>query len=606
MNRTFPWLAVLSFALLLSACTPVRWFRADTRGKRDFSMDPRRTFQEVDFRDMLAAPQSYKGMDVKFTAMMNRRDENVWEPYYSSMSETEFSSFSIWTTDAEIWTENGWLSSLPTVYVRKDNPNLNDFFEVRRFEIAVIRATVRTDFQDLPWLEVHYIDPIENPRYAPAAVSALVRGLREVKENRNGAAIGSLESALDGTLSGRARFTAHMNLGALYMDRAGVSGSVGDYKAAVGNYGRAVGLNRGDREAAAALKSAEEKLYQRRLTLGLLGDEEAEVPRVSLDAQIQRMREELKAAKEAVDKAGALYSADANLLQKAEEAEERLGELRLRHEEIEAALKNRTEEVAVLKEENEKIAVSAGPVAEENKKLRADLDAAVRDRDEYMKRVEDLKTLDQSAAELDSERDRLKAEAEEARMKTEKLQTRITRLQDAAATLTKEKEELQEELSSQGGDKARIQELREEISGKDQAIGTLKNDVTALTEERNELKALVDASDQDTTDRLNEAQNKINERDATIRDLQKQIGEKSGEITAMEESRAALVKERDQLKEHLAEDGTDVNQIESLHKSITEKDEAIRGKGEIIDAQRKQNQALQEELKKLQEKLEEK
>ncbi len=142
MNRTFPWLAVLSFALLLSACTPVRWFRADTRGKRDFSMDPRRTFQEVDFRDMLAAPQSYKGMDVKFTAMMNRRDENVWEPYYSSMSETEFYSFSIWTTDAEIWTEKGWLSSLPTVYARKDNPNLNDFFEVRRFEIAVIRATM--------------------------------------------------------------------------------------------------------------------------------------------------------------------------------------------------------------------------------------------------------------------------------------------------------------------------------------------------------------------------------------------------------------------------------------------------------------------------------
>ena len=56
-----------------------------------------------------------------------------------------------------------------------------------------------------------------------------------------------------------------------------------------------------------------------------------------------------------------------------------------------------------------------------------------------MKRVEDLKTLDQSAAELDSERDRMKAEAEEARMKTEKLQTRITRLQDAAGTLMKEK-----------------------------------------------------------------------------------------------------------------------------------------------------------------------
>ena len=74
----------------------------------------------------------------------------------------------------------------------------------------------------------------------------------------------------------------------------------------------------------------------------------------------------------------------------------------------------------------------------------------------------------------------------------------------------------------------------------------------------------------------------------------------------MEETRAALVKERDQLKEFLAESGTDVNQIELLQKSIAEKDEAISGKGEIIDAQRKQNQALQEELKKLQEKLEEK
>lgn len=258
MIRLFPALVAV---LALSACAE---YRAEMRTKRDFKLDPTWTFQEADLEQVMANPMAYLNMHIKFRALLNHHDGNLWEAYYSGMNESVYYNLSIWPAGAKLWTPEGWGTSLPSVYVNKNNPYLDEFLAVQRFQLVTLRGAVKSDFRGIPWIELYYVNPVTyGPAYSTETLEGITRGMIDVTEKRNASAIENLEKASRGPLPDEAMFMAYLELGALYLDRAAVSKTIEDHQRAIRSYATAAQMRPDHSGAASGLKAAYDALQQR-------------------------------------------------------------------------------------------------------------------------------------------------------------------------------------------------------------------------------------------------------------------------------------------------------------------------------------------------------
>ena len=160
--RTFAVLALCAGITALTACT---YWSADfdkivDQTGRDFKMDPGRTYNDVAFDDLVAFPTSYKFRHIRFMARLDRRNESIFVPMYGIFKPEDHAAFSLWSLDAPIWEKKARDSSIPTFYMRKDNPALAQLERLDRFTEVSLRGTVLGDFEDIPFVEIHYVDPI--------------------------------------------------------------------------------------------------------------------------------------------------------------------------------------------------------------------------------------------------------------------------------------------------------------------------------------------------------------------------------------------------------------------------------------------------------------
>ncbi|MHC4605808.1 MAG: hypothetical protein ACYTAF_02600 [Planctomycetota bacterium] len=302
MNRAFAVAVAFSVVLALAACSGGYGTFEESYNEivhdgietlnlhldqRDFNMIPLTVFQETSLSRMIANPQSFLRMNVEFTAMMKQHDEDLWEAYYTSMSQERFYNFSVWPIGAKLWTENGFASSLDTLYVHKENPFFDDILEVQPFEIFLIRGRVISDFKDRPWIECLYIYRLDSPVYSGPALEELVRGAKEQEDECNAAAISSLESAATGTMPDEAMFDTHYRIGVLYAARGAASRDVKDYEAAIANFSTALGYDGSHVGAQKALKQAEMDLERQQQ----IDKRKAEEEQRAIDAKADRERQ---------------------------------------------------------------------------------------------------------------------------------------------------------------------------------------------------------------------------------------------------------------------------------------------------------------------------
>jgi tetratricopeptide (TPR) repeat protein len=219
--RTFATLGLLAGLAALNACT--YWNgeleRLADQSGRNFKIDPDRPYKYVDLRDVQESPSSFKFAYVQFQAIMNKKDAKIFVTLYGTFRQEDYMSFSAWPADAAIWEEDQWVKSVPTLYMRKDNEGLQTLIDAERYALVQIKGRVANDFEQLPFIEVHYIEVVDPFAYSEETLADLRGAMAALSDKKPAQTIERLERALEGPLHGRARAMAHFQLGKLYEER---------------------------------------------------------------------------------------------------------------------------------------------------------------------------------------------------------------------------------------------------------------------------------------------------------------------------------------------------------------------------------------------------
>lgn len=260
--------AVWTAAVLGCTCWSGDFERLVDESGRDFSRDPGKVYTDVAFDRILQNPASYVRMDVRFWAILNRREEGIFLPMYSTFLPEEDYAFSLWPMNARVWEEAGRLRSLPTVYLRKDNPDLPKLIAAPRYSLVQCRGRVETEYDSgdpkwgrIPFIAVHYLDVAAGgPVYDEETLKNLASGLAELAQRRMTQARQKLEKAIQGTLELPARSLALTKLGLIYEDE-------GAFDLAVSCYELALEADPDNAEAREGLERASKALQRKRAIL---------------------------------------------------------------------------------------------------------------------------------------------------------------------------------------------------------------------------------------------------------------------------------------------------------------------------------------------------
>ena len=492
MIRRLVLVAALAAAGLSAACGAVGQ-RPQGYEKRDYVVDPSLRFRPVPLMDIVRNPQ--EGAPVEFDAMLNKRDESVWQAYYTPFRPGEFKSFSVWPADASVWDPRGRGRSIPTLYMAGDSPEIAELYEITKYTPVRIRGVVRSTFDSRPWIQVHYVEAMDSPWFSDESLGNLIRGLDAARTNA-GKAVALLEDALDGPLSPAAEAAAYKALGWIHLGRKQHLEAEKCYHAALdampGDRTAVDGLSRARLKAAPgpwveeAVSKDEPAVAAdwKGMYAGLLAEHEACRATAEAHAKCDGMIQAVTGERDAAVKAHAECGAGAEGMKK-------------QLEDTNTALKAATDKAAALETERDELkkrAEAGGADAEAAKKAMEEKDAA-------------LKAATDKAAALEAERDELKkkvegggADAEAAKKAAEEKDGQIKTLNEKVTALEAERDELKKRAEAGGDPEAlkkaieakdaeikaattKAAELEQQVKDRDESIKKQREEIDRLTEE---------------------------------------------------------------------------------------------------------------------------
>jgi hypothetical protein len=486
--------AALTVAGLSAACG-VAGQRPEGYEKRDFVVDPSLKFRAVPLAEIVRNPQN--GAAVEFDAMMNKRDESVWQAYYTEFRPGEFKSFSVWPADAAVWDPRGRGRAIPTLYMSSDSPEIAELYAIGTYTPVRIRGVVRSTFDSRPWIQVFYIESVGDPWFSDESLGNLIRGLDAVRTNPGkGAAL--INDALSGPLSPAGEASAYKALGWMNLSRK-------QYLEAESNYRHALDAMPGDRLAVDGLSRARRKSAPGPWAEELVTKDDAPVA-----ADWKGMYAALLTEHETTCKATAEAHAKCGELAQAMTAER------------DAAVKAHAE---------------CGAGAEGLKKQIEEKDAAI-------------KAATEKAAGLEAERDELKkkvegggADAEAAKKAMEEKDAALKAANEKSAALEAERDELKKKVEGGGAD---AEGMKKQLAEKDAAIKAASEKVTALEAERDELKKRAEAGGDPES-----LKKQIEAKDAEIKAATTKVTELEQQVKDRDESIKKQREEIDRLTEEL-------------------------------------------------------
>lgn len=185
--------------------------------------DPHIMYKEpVDLSDIVARPTVFIRQAVKFRAIFNEYvTDNVWLPFHTKFDPEHFAAFSVWTLDARLWTVEGYVGHLDTLYIRRDNMDftLGDYLTGKRFSVLDIEGTVWHDFGGVPWIEVQHADEVSGPIYTKESLLDLMNAFDLAKDNPDGAIVALEDLRHHGSWPKPAELEVHLLLGILYKNK---------------------------------------------------------------------------------------------------------------------------------------------------------------------------------------------------------------------------------------------------------------------------------------------------------------------------------------------------------------------------------------------------
>jgi len=168
-------LALLGAVLLLAAAAAGVLLPA--LQAQDPTLDP----VTVGSRDLKQMPEKFVGLAVRFDGMFHGL-ENLWAPFFTPFVREDYLVFSIWPSDAEVWTRSGRLDDLPTCFLRKNDKLVRTLLALKPYVPVEISGVVLSDFHKLPWIEVTSIQVQGGPRYSAEEIRERIKSAPEPRE----------------------------------------------------------------------------------------------------------------------------------------------------------------------------------------------------------------------------------------------------------------------------------------------------------------------------------------------------------------------------------------------------------------------------------------
>ncbi len=224
-----------ALVLALAATSSCAYWHGDLerlvdQSERNFWLDADPNYKAVDLRAVASNPTAYKLLDVKFDAILHRRDEQIFLTFYSTFRQEDFLCFSVWPADAELWDPVERSRSIPTLYMRKDNRGLNNLMEAQRYALLRIKGRVMNDFEQRPFIDVHYIEELMPRAFTDQSLMHYKAGMDAAAAKRWPQAIENLDKAVNAPLTPPVRAKARLQLARLYEDRSDLENASVQYE----------------------------------------------------------------------------------------------------------------------------------------------------------------------------------------------------------------------------------------------------------------------------------------------------------------------------------------------------------------------------------------
>ena len=457
--RRFTFVAALA-AIGLSMSCGIVGERPQGYEKRDYSVDPSLRYMPVPLSEIVRNPQM--GAEVEFEAMLNRRDESVWQAYYTPFKPGEYKSFSVWPADAAVWDVRGRGRSIPTLYIEGDSPEVAELYTMQQYAPIRVRGIVASVFDSRPWIKVNYVDEIGDPWFSDESLGHLIRGLDAARTN-GAKAMTLLDEALDGPLSPAGLAAAWKAKGWIHLGRK-------QFDEAASAYTYALDAMPHDRIAADGLERARAKAAPGPWTDEPMSKDD---PAPSVNWK---------------DMYSTLFTEHESRCKTLAEEHTRCAEM---------AMKLTSDRDAAIKAHAD---CAAG--AEGVKKQLEEKDAATKAATDKATALEgDLKAATEKVTALEAERDALKkqiegggASAEAAKKAMEEKDAAIKTANDKVTALEAERDELKKKAEAAGtGDEAlkkeaeaakgKVTELEQQVKDRDETIKKQRDEIDKLTEE---------------------------------------------------------------------------------------------------------------------------
>jgi tetratricopeptide (TPR) repeat protein len=229
--------ALLAGLATINACT--YWHgdleRIVDQSERDFRRNLVGPFADVEMKAVLANPSTYRYVNVRFDAILNRVGEKGFIPFWTTFESDDFVAFSVWPSDAKLWQSDDRAHSHPLFFLRKDNPGLRDLLNAGRFSLVRVSSTVMSDYELKPWLEVNRVEVIEPTVYTDDALVDLSLAKDAMASKKPAVAIRHYENALGGIWTTSLRLEIHLTLARIYEGRGDLASALNHFKGALIN-----------------------------------------------------------------------------------------------------------------------------------------------------------------------------------------------------------------------------------------------------------------------------------------------------------------------------------------------------------------------------------
>lgn len=160
-------------------------------------------------------PDAFRNVQVDFVVQFASLGR-LSNPFFTRFTPTDYVNLYVWGDEQAIWQQKTYENLFGSLFYPKLGEQLEQVFELQKYQRIRVKAIVRDTFQNMPWIEVLSFEPLSERLDVPTLVH-LNRGETFMAERKWQRAIAELSLAPGEGVPAAAQRAAYKNLGVCYL-----------------------------------------------------------------------------------------------------------------------------------------------------------------------------------------------------------------------------------------------------------------------------------------------------------------------------------------------------------------------------------------------------